>query len=135
RIDPALRQFNFSTGGKRQVRYALRMGAGFGSQLSFSLMRAAPAEGRFAHHEAWLRSLGGSRATLFCEGRVLKMRSLAEKAEQAARTQSAEHAEQAQPVPVGRRRPRAGAPAPAELALALASAPRAGPAGYNPWAS
>ena len=123
RIDPALRRFNFSAGGPRRVRYALRMGAGFGSQLSFSLMRVAETAERFEGHDGWLRTLGGSRATLFCDGRVLKMRTLAEKAERAATAR----AEAAPPTPC---LPASEVPDPAVLAVLE---PPPDEAGYNPW--
>ncbi|MEO1055909.1 MAG: beta-ketoacyl synthase N-terminal-like domain-containing protein, partial [Actinomycetota bacterium] len=46
-IDPDLGHLNLSKGGAYPVRYALRLGAGFGSQISMSLMRwTPPADGR-----------------------------------------------------------------------------------------
>jgi 3-oxoacyl-(acyl-carrier-protein) synthase/acyl carrier protein/NAD(P)-dependent dehydrogenase (short-subunit alcohol dehydrogenase family) len=41
-IDPELGALNLSKGGKYPVEYALRLGAGFGSQISMSLVRWAP---------------------------------------------------------------------------------------------
>jgi acyl transferase domain-containing protein/acyl carrier protein/NAD(P)-dependent dehydrogenase (short-subunit alcohol dehydrogenase family) len=41
-VDPELGMLNLSKGGSHQVRYALRLGAGFGSQISMSLMRWEP---------------------------------------------------------------------------------------------
>ncbi|MCB9654864.1 MAG: SDR family NAD(P)-dependent oxidoreductase [Deltaproteobacteria bacterium] len=41
-IDPELGQLNLSQGGAYPVYYALRLGAGFGSQISMSLMRWVP---------------------------------------------------------------------------------------------
>ena len=41
-VDPDLGRLNLSRGGSYPVRYALRLGAGFGSQISMSLMRWAP---------------------------------------------------------------------------------------------
>ena len=41
-VDPELGMLNLSKGGFHPVRYALRLGAGFGSQISMSLMRWEP---------------------------------------------------------------------------------------------
>ncbi|KAA3610668.1 MAG: SDR family NAD(P)-dependent oxidoreductase [Calditrichaeota bacterium] len=41
-VDPELGQLNISKGGAYPVTYALRLGAGFGSQVSMSLMRWIP---------------------------------------------------------------------------------------------
>jgi acyl transferase domain-containing protein len=41
-VDPDLGALNLSRGGAYPVRYALRLGAGFGSQISLSLMRWVP---------------------------------------------------------------------------------------------
>ncbi|MFA9565138.1 MAG: beta-ketoacyl synthase N-terminal-like domain-containing protein, partial [Acidimicrobiales bacterium] len=41
-VDPDLGHLNLSKGGRYPVRYALRLGAGFGSQISMSLMRWVP---------------------------------------------------------------------------------------------
>ena len=38
-VDPDLGVLNLSRGGHHQVEYALRLGAGFGSQISMTLMR------------------------------------------------------------------------------------------------
>jgi acyl transferase domain-containing protein/NAD(P)-dependent dehydrogenase (short-subunit alcohol dehydrogenase family)/acyl carrier protein len=40
--DPELGPLNLSRGGAHPIRYALRLGAGFGSQISLSLMRWVP---------------------------------------------------------------------------------------------
>jgi hypothetical protein len=42
-VDPELGELNLSTGGAYPVQYALRLGAGFGSQLGMSLTRWVPA--------------------------------------------------------------------------------------------
>ncbi len=74
-IDPELGQLNLSTGGAYPVRYALRLAAGFGSQISMTLLRWTPVPDG-AHREptelgygyrvvdpaawgAWLRGLSG----------------------------------------------------------------------------
>jgi acyl transferase domain-containing protein/NADP-dependent 3-hydroxy acid dehydrogenase YdfG len=41
-IDPSLGQLNLSVGGAYPVRYALRLAAGFGSQISMALLRWTP---------------------------------------------------------------------------------------------
>ncbi len=41
-VDPDLGHLNLSKGGAYPVRYALRLGAGFGSQISMSLLRWVP---------------------------------------------------------------------------------------------
>ncbi|MCZ7650263.1 MAG: acyltransferase domain-containing protein [Thermoanaerobaculia bacterium] len=41
-VDPDLGVLNFSRGGHYPIRYALRLGAGFGSQISMSLLRWVP---------------------------------------------------------------------------------------------
>ncbi len=41
-VDPELGQLNLSRGGPYPVRYALRLGAGFGSQICMTLLRWAP---------------------------------------------------------------------------------------------
>ena len=41
-VDPELGNLNLSKGGAYPVRYALRLGAGFGSQISMTLMRWMP---------------------------------------------------------------------------------------------
>ncbi|MDJ0698511.1 MAG: SDR family NAD(P)-dependent oxidoreductase [Woeseiaceae bacterium] len=74
-VDPELGELNLSTGGSYPVQYALRLGAGFGSQLAMSLTRWIPSpdghrrnpdqlgfEYRIADRDrwnAWLSSLSG----------------------------------------------------------------------------
>ncbi|HUI55950.1 MAG TPA: SDR family NAD(P)-dependent oxidoreductase [Bryobacteraceae bacterium] len=43
-VDPELGTLNLSKGGAYPVEYALRLGAGFGSQISMTLMRRVPAK-------------------------------------------------------------------------------------------
>ena len=51
-IDPELGALNLSKGGQYPVRYALRLAAGFGSQISMLLLRWTPvADGRRRHPE------------------------------------------------------------------------------------
>ena len=48
-VDPELGALNLSKGGAYPVRYALRLAAGFGSQISMTLLRWTPvADGRGA---------------------------------------------------------------------------------------
>jgi len=44
-VDPELGRLNLSRGGSYPVEYALRLGAGFGSQISMTLMRRVPCAG------------------------------------------------------------------------------------------
>ena len=49
-VDPELGELNLSRGGAYPVRYALRLAAGFGSQISMMLLRWTPvADG---HHRS-----------------------------------------------------------------------------------
>ena len=49
-VDPELGQLNLSHGGAYPIRYALRLAAGFGSQISMILLRwTPPADGRRRH--------------------------------------------------------------------------------------
>jgi acyl transferase domain-containing protein/acyl carrier protein len=49
-IDPALGNLNLSRGGAYDVEYALRLAAGFGSQISMTLLRWTPAPDRARRH-------------------------------------------------------------------------------------
>ncbi|WIX98587.1 SDR family NAD(P)-dependent oxidoreductase [Amycolatopsis mongoliensis] len=86
-IDPSLGRLNLSTGGAYPVRYALRLAAGFGSQISMVLLRWTPvADGRHrapdelgyeyriadrAAWQRWLTGLGGT--TLEVDRRRLRI--------------------------------------------------------------
>ncbi len=76
-IDPAFSELKFSKGENRQVKYALRLAAGFGSQIAFTAFRLNTAEDRYDlnYHEKWLNHLGGSLDDGFLDGRVLKMKT------------------------------------------------------------
>ncbi len=71
-VDPELGSLNLSRGGSYPVEYALRLGAGFGSQLALSLIRRIPGPRRNAHElgytsriedgarwRAWLSEMSG----------------------------------------------------------------------------
>ncbi|MHA1205163.1 MAG: SDR family NAD(P)-dependent oxidoreductase, partial [Candidatus Heimdallarchaeaceae archaeon] len=76
KLDPAFSKFKFSKGEKRRFSFALRLAAGFGSQLAFALFRLNTYDNRFsAQYNEWLKSLGGGKEELFVEGRVLKLKT------------------------------------------------------------
>ena len=75
--DPDLGDLTLSSGGPRSVRFAVRLAAGFGSQLALSVWEAV---GRGqdrtdpARQQAWLRDLTGySRPALTIENRTLRV--------------------------------------------------------------
>jgi 3-oxoacyl-(acyl-carrier-protein) synthase len=89
-VDPELGTLNLSRGGAYPIRYALRLGAGFGSQISMSLLgwvptrdgrRRTPPELGFAYRitdqaawQAWLdRVSGRPRAELEVVKRTLRV--------------------------------------------------------------
>ena len=59
--DPELGQLNLSTGGAYPVRYALRLAAGFGSQIAMALLRWTPTPDGAAAHPASSGTRTGSR--------------------------------------------------------------------------
>ena len=74
--DPELGRLNLSTGGSYPVEYALRLGAGFGSQIAMTLMRWTPVpdgrhrppdelgyEYRIVDQAAWRRWLAQAAGT------------------------------------------------------------------------
>jgi len=117
-VDPELGSLNLSRGGSYPVRYALRLGAGFGSQISMSLTRWVPSpdghrppprelgyetriedQGRF---DQWLTSATGHPASdLEVVNRTLRLRDAGPTAavHQAAPA-SAPSAEAAAPAPI-----------------------------------
>ncbi len=75
KIDPVLKDYNFSKGLHKRLEYALRFAAGFGSQLAFVLFKLHTPSNRFTkQYKAWLGKIGGSQSQLFKQGRVLKMK-------------------------------------------------------------
>jgi len=90
-IDPELGALNLSKGGSYPVKYALRLAAGFGSQISMMLLRWVPTKSgvhsepdalgyayRVADPEAWKKWLakiaGGEAAELEVVHRTLRVR-------------------------------------------------------------
>ncbi len=90
-IDPELGALNLSKGGDYPVEYALRLGAGFGSQISMALLRWVPTKDRvrrsadalgYAYRiadksawDAWLAKMAGSPAPdLEVVNRTLRVR-------------------------------------------------------------
>ncbi len=60
--DPELGDLNLSHGGKYPVQYALRLGAGFGSQLAMTLLRKIPGQGARVDrpiYQRWLSDISG----------------------------------------------------------------------------
>jgi NAD(P)-dependent dehydrogenase (short-subunit alcohol dehydrogenase family)/acyl carrier protein len=77
--DPELGTLNLSRGGKYPARYALRLAAGFGSQVSMTLERRIPdAKDRVAdepRYQRWLADVSGyDRPALIVEKRTLRVR-------------------------------------------------------------
>ena len=88
-VDPELGALNLSRGGAYPVEYALRLGAGFGSQISMTLMRRVAAAGvrrspnalgysyRIADQtvwQNWLDRIAGHAADLEVVHRTLRVR-------------------------------------------------------------
>ncbi|TNF79409.1 MAG: acyltransferase domain-containing protein, partial [Acidobacteria bacterium] len=115
-VDPDLGNLNLSAGGAYPVRYALRLGAGFGSQISLSLIRWVPtADGQHraprdlgyayrivdpAAWQGWLGRVSGHQgAEVEIVKRTLRVKDQGPPSRE-ARTISAEPARPATPVPV-----------------------------------
>ncbi|SPE27312.1 Beta-ketoacyl synthase (fragment) [Candidatus Sulfopaludibacter sp. SbA6] len=119
-VDPELGSLNLSKGGIYPIQYALRLGAGFGSQISMTLLRlTAPAGARPGPNalgynyriddrtawNGWLSRLsGGPRADLEVVQRTLRVR------DQGAPARAVEVAQEVRPDPEGT--PVAAAPPP-----------------------
>ncbi len=64
--DPELGNLNLSKGGKYPIEYALRLGAGFGSQIAMTLYRKTPGEGiriQRDRYQSWLDRVTGYNST------------------------------------------------------------------------
>ncbi len=81
KIDPAFSMFKFSKGEKIRLKYALRLAAGFGSQLAFALFKLNSYTHRFDSpvYVKWLESIEGRKDGLYVDGRVLKVRKAEKK--------------------------------------------------------
>ena len=136
-VDPELGQLNLSKGGLYPVQYALRLGAGFGSQISMTLLRwIASADGarrspdnlgyayRIADQtawSAWLSQMSGQPAAdLEVVRRTLRVRDLGAPAPSAA-TQTVQ---EVPPIPV----PAVTAPPPEPVPVAAPAPPAPTPA-------
>ena len=121
-VDPELGTLNLSKGGVYPVEYALRLGAGFGSQISMTLLRwvatkdglhNSPRDLGYAYRVAnisawntWLSHMAGRPvAELEVVQRTLRVR------DQGAQARSAELIQEARPVPVRTPMPVAAPPA------------------------
>ncbi|MGO9284859.1 MAG: SDR family NAD(P)-dependent oxidoreductase [Mycobacterium sp.] len=144
--DPELGHLNLSTGGSYPVRYALRLGAGFGSQIAMSLMRWTPLpdgrhrlpdelgyEYRIVDRPAWQRWLTAAAGTADAQLEVVQHRLRivdTGAAVQAAPAVAPAHAPTVQPPPVTSALAPAPTPPPASAAAAPAPATEAAaPAG------
>ncbi len=75
--DPELGDLNLSKGGQYNPIYALRLGAGFGSQLAMVLLRKIPVPQRVENdgYINWLQEVSGyEKVTLEVEHRTLRVR-------------------------------------------------------------
>ena len=76
--DPDLGDLRLSTGGQYGVEYALRLGAGFGSQIAMTLLRKVPGVGERVTpdvYQKWLAGVAGyEKADLEVEKRTLRIR-------------------------------------------------------------
>ncbi len=76
--DPDLGDLNLSRGGEYPVQYALRLGAGFGSQIAMTLLRKIPNTGERVHqptYQKWLAAAAGyASADLEVTQRTLRVR-------------------------------------------------------------
>lgn len=75
-IDPNFADLNFSRGLEKRLKYAVRLAAGFGSQVAFAAFKLNTYKGRFdsPEYERWLNTIGGKREGIFKDGRVLKLK-------------------------------------------------------------
>ncbi len=77
--DPELGDLNLSKGGSYNPTFALRLGAGFGSQIAMVLFRKVPGAGERVNHtiyDAWLAAVSGyAQAELEISRRNLRVKS------------------------------------------------------------
>ena len=79
--DPDLGDLNLSRGGQYDPEFALRLGAGFGSQIAMTLVHHIPGEGERVDREkyqTWLSSISGyAQPELEVTQRTLRIKSIA----------------------------------------------------------
>lgn len=75
-LDDELKDLYFSRGESKQVDYALRLAAGFGSQVVIALFRRMFEGDRFedGKYDEWLEKIGGGKEKLGLEGKILVIR-------------------------------------------------------------
>ncbi len=75
-LDDELNDLYFSRGESKQVDYALRLAAGFGSQVVIALFRRMFEGERFVDgkYDEWLEKIGGGKEKLGLEGKILVIR-------------------------------------------------------------
>lgn len=75
-LDDELNDLYFSRGESKQVDYALRLAAGFGSQVVITLFRRIFEGDRFedGKYDEWLEKIGGGKEKLGLEGKILVIR-------------------------------------------------------------
>jgi len=75
-LDDELNDLYFSRGESKQVDYALRLAAGFGSQVVIALFRRMFEGDRFedGKYDEWLEKIGGGKEKLGLEGKILVIR-------------------------------------------------------------
>ncbi|MHB8605973.1 MAG: SDR family NAD(P)-dependent oxidoreductase, partial [Thermoplasmatota archaeon] len=116
-IDPEFKEMQFSRGGVHDRKYALRLAAGFGSQLAFFVVKkVADGDQRIvdpARHQAWLDRLAGrANARLEVVNRTLRVID-----ERAAPATSGAATPVPQPVPVAPPELRPHGPPPGAVAV------------------
>ncbi|NPV74744.1 MAG: SDR family oxidoreductase [Anaerolineae bacterium] len=89
--DPELGDLNLSRGGQYPVQYALRLGAGFGSQIAMTLLRKipSPAGGRIHRpdYDRWLAAVAGyEKAELEVVQHTLRIRDAGQPVKAPARS-------------------------------------------------
>ena len=150
--DPELGPLNLSIGGSYPVRYALRLGAGFGSQIAMTLMRWTPLpdgrhrlpdelgyEYRIVDRPAWQRWLTAAAGTADAELEVVQHRlrivdtgARVQAAPAVAPTHASTVQPTVQPAPVASALVPTATPAPATAAAAAAAPAAAAPAAAAP---
>ncbi|HLE48337.1 MAG TPA: acyltransferase domain-containing protein, partial [Candidatus Thermoplasmatota archaeon] len=126
--DPALGDLNLSHGGEYNLQYALRLAAGFGSQIAFLLFKLRSKDDRRivdpATYQAWLTRMSGNpRPELEVASRALRIKSTITQALAVAKPD-------APPAPTPR--PASKPPTPKPAPVPVPAAPRPQPVGPVP---